>query len=174
MTPSKMRPALIGGLVFGVASGLPIIGCINLACCLLLVGGGVLAAYLYQKDCPQPVEYGDAAILGAITGVIGGVVDTLVSIPISLISIPGIGTGTERIPELLDQMNLPPEIRDIIEQIALQEAIAGGIILMLLLNLIFWIIFATIGAIIGVAIFQKTDAVPAVPPSPPPEPPMSG
>ena len=46
-----MMPALLGGLFIGVLSALPIVGICN-CCCLWIVGGGVLAAYLAAAESP--------------------------------------------------------------------------------------------------------------------------
>ena len=51
-TRNKLKPALIGGSAEGFASSIPLLGLANVACGLLVVGGGVLAAYLYMKDAP--------------------------------------------------------------------------------------------------------------------------
>ncbi len=47
---SKFQPALLGGLVLGVLSALPIVSIGNVCCCLWVISGGVLAAYLLQRN----------------------------------------------------------------------------------------------------------------------------
>ena len=44
MNNPKLKAALIGGGVFGVLAALPYIEMINVVCCALFIGGGVLAA----------------------------------------------------------------------------------------------------------------------------------
>ena len=46
-------PALLGGLFIGVLSALPVVQICN-CCCLWIIGGGLLAAYLQQQN--QPVS----------------------------------------------------------------------------------------------------------------------
>ena len=46
MPSSKLQPALYGGLLLGVLSALPIISLGNCACCLWVLAGGAMAAYL--------------------------------------------------------------------------------------------------------------------------------
>jgi len=46
MNSSKLQPALLGGTFLGILSALPIVSAANLCCCLWVVAGGVLAAYL--------------------------------------------------------------------------------------------------------------------------------
>ena len=43
MDNPKFKAALIGGGVFGVLAALPYIGMLNVVCCALYIGGGVLA-----------------------------------------------------------------------------------------------------------------------------------
>ena len=81
--PSKTVPILAGGLFLGALSAIPPISFLNCACCILVIGGGFLASYLYMKDYPsdQPrVTYGDGALLGLLAGLFGAVVDTVISI----------------------------------------------------------------------------------------------
>ena len=47
------QAALLGGLFIGVLSALPIINLAN-CCCLWIVGGGAIAAYLAQQQHPGP------------------------------------------------------------------------------------------------------------------------
>ena len=49
------QPALIGGLVMGVLSALPIISAGNVCCCLWVVSGGAIAAYLFQQERAAPI-----------------------------------------------------------------------------------------------------------------------
>src|SRR5712692_5683048 len=80
-----MKPALIGGVAAGVVSQIPILGnLLNCFCCALLIGGGVLASYLYIKDSSTPVSSGEGAMLGLMAGVFGAITSTLISVPISL------------------------------------------------------------------------------------------
>ncbi|MDX1390258.1 MAG: hypothetical protein R3344_13790, partial [Acidobacteriota bacterium] len=46
--PSLWMPALIGGGVFGFLGSLPIAAC---ACCAWMIGAGLLATFLYSKQC---------------------------------------------------------------------------------------------------------------------------
>ncbi len=43
-------PALLGGLFIGMLSALPIVSVGNCCCCLWMIGGGVLAAYLRAAE----------------------------------------------------------------------------------------------------------------------------
>ena len=49
--PSVWKPAAIGGLAFGVLGGMPVVQYLNCLCCVLVIGAGFLAAYLYSREC---------------------------------------------------------------------------------------------------------------------------
>ncbi len=81
----KLKPALIGGVVLGLLSVIPIVSLGNVCCCLWAILGGVLASYLYVKNSPTPASVGDGAILGAMAGLIGAVITLVIGIPLSLL-----------------------------------------------------------------------------------------
>jgi len=56
-----------------VLSALPIVGAANACCCLWVVSGGLLAAYLLQQDRQQPITAGDGAIVGLLAGISGAI-----------------------------------------------------------------------------------------------------
>ena len=64
-------PALIGGVVAGVLSGIPLLNCL---CCLWIIGGAMLSSYLLAKNSPVALSAGDGAIVGAFSGIIAAVV----------------------------------------------------------------------------------------------------
>ena len=50
-TTSFTQPALVGGLVMGVLSALPIVYLGNVCCCMWVIGG-VIGAAIFQKNVP--------------------------------------------------------------------------------------------------------------------------
>src|SRR6185295_15612408 len=70
----RHKPALLGGLLIGVLSSLPLVAIGNLCCCLWVIVGGLLTVYLEQQAQPEPIETGDAAVGGLLAGVIGAVI----------------------------------------------------------------------------------------------------
>jgi len=153
--PSKMKPALIGGASLAVASSVPILNLANLCCCALVIGGGVLAAYVYMKDAEPSAKapLGDGVLLGALTGVFGAVIATLISIPVTLL-FSSLGAG-DAISQALEQVDLPPAVLGIIETFAGGGFALGAIVIRFFFSLVLYVIFAGIGALIGVAIFNK-------------------
>ncbi len=148
--PSFLKPALIGGTAEGVASSIPILNIVNCACCLLVVGGGVLAAYLYMKDAPPSAQapLGDGLKLGLLAGLIEAVVWALIAIPMARL-LPWWPFG----PPPLENIDLPPEVASILTN-PVPLAIFFGLI-----SLIIDPIFCGLGGVIGVAIFNKKPAV---------------
>jgi len=151
------QPALIGGLVMGVLSALPLIAAGNLCCCLWVVGGGLLAAYVFQQNQTAPITPGDGALVGLLAGLIGAVVQALLSIPISLIIGPMEREMMQRLIEMVG--TLPPEMRDTLERYGRGEQSGVLLIVSRIVAFMFWLfigaIFSTLGGLLGAAIFRK-------------------
>ena len=149
-TTSKTQPALIGGLVMGVLSALPIISAGNLCCCLWIISGGVLAAYLLQQNSATPITQSDGAITGLLAGVIGAGVYLIVSIPVTLLVAP---LQHRMVQGFMDRANnMPPEFREYM------SSYVGGVIGLMLgfvFMLIMGAIFSTIGGLLGAVFFRK-------------------
>ena len=69
----------------GVLSALPIISVGNTCCCLWVVGGGFVAAYLQQQMQDVPISPADGALIGLLAGLAGAVVYLIISVPIDLV-----------------------------------------------------------------------------------------
>ena len=69
-------------------SALPFITSVNVCCCLWVVSGGLVAAYLLQEREPNPIQVGDGALVGLLAGLIGAFVNVVLSIPITLLLAP--------------------------------------------------------------------------------------
>ncbi len=134
----------------GVLTALPIISGGNLCCCLWVVSGGVVAAYMLQQAQPTPITTGDGALAGLAAGVVGAFVYHILSIPISFLIAPMERLMMQRLFERM--ANMPPEFREFATSYA-----AGG--LRLMLGFVFWlcmgVIFSTVGGLLGGAIFRK-------------------
>jgi len=143
------RPAVIGGLVIGVLSALPLFAAANLCCCLWVVTGGVVASYLLQQDRAEPIALSDGALVGLLAGLIGSGVYLVLSIPITMMVAP---LQREVAEQMINSGTLPPEFRDY-----LTDAIGGsaGIAIGFFFMLISGIIFATLGGLLGAAMFRK-------------------
>jgi hypothetical protein len=170
MKASFTRPALIGGLVGGVLSALPIIAGANLCCCLWLVSGGLVAAYVLQQNQVEPITQGDGALVGLLAGVAGAFVYLVVSIPVSLMMAPMERLMFERLAETMRDM--PPEFRRLAGTQALGTVrILVGFLFILVLGAV----FSTLGGLLGAVFFAKKPqsggtTAPPSPLAPPPTP----
>ena len=156
---SKFQPALFGGLFFGVLSALPIISIGN-CCCLWVIGGGIVAAYMLQQAQPAPLELADGAVVGLMSGAIGAVVYAVISLPLKLMLGPMQARWMQRIMEQSgDNPDLAPYLR-------MMEG-GGGVLLATILGFMFMLaiglIFGTLGGLLGAMFFKKPQ--PPVPPS---------
>lgn len=159
-TPPKLQPALLGGLFIGVLSALPLVNIAN-CCCLWVIGGGVLAAYLMQQNAPYAMTAADGALVGLFAGLLGGVIGTLVSIPIDLMMGPVQQRLVERL--ILSNPDVPEETRAMVESMAARGVSGIMIAFRLVFGVVVGAIFGMLGGLLGVAMFKKN-----LPPPPPP------
>jgi hypothetical protein len=141
----------------GVLSALPLVSAGNCCCCLWIVSGGALAAYLRQQNLPLMITAGEGAIVGLFAGLIGGIAATIISSPVEMAMGPFQQQIMERI--LSSNPDVPPEMRDMIQRSA---ATGANVAIKLVFNLVTGVVFGTLGGLLGAAIFKKT------PPPPPP------
>jgi hypothetical protein len=155
----------------GVLSALPLVNMGNACCCLWVIAGGMVAAYLLQQNQPTPITPGDGALVGLLAGLIGALVHLVVSVPLTLILGPMEMRLTQRILEMSG--NIPPDMREAIERMR-DVGRSGAWVLIAIVSTMFWMcigaVFSTIGGLIGAAIFKKSGPPPGtidVTPSPP-------
>ena len=161
-----MQPALLGGLFIGVLSALPIVQLCN-CCCVWIVGGGALAAYLQQQNQPMPLTVSAGARVGLLAGVIGAVVWLMVTAVLNVVLAP----IQERVLEEIarNARDIPPEVRSVLESAGTNRGV--GQIFSFLLMLIFGGLAAALGGAVGATYFRN-DVPPALggPVQPPPLP----
>ena len=153
--PSYAQPALIGGLVMGVLSALPLISAGNVCCCMWVIAGGLVAAYLLQQNQAAPISPGDGALVGLLAGLIGAVVQSIVSIPLKLVVGPMEQAMAQRVIDMIGN----PDMRDMLERASREGRGGGWFIVGQIIGFMFWAfigaVFSTIGGLIGAAIFKK-------------------
>ena len=163
MSAAKLQPALLGGVVIGVLSALPVINLANCCCAWILFGGG-LAAYLMQQNHPEPILISDGAIAGLLAGIIGAFVAALISIPISLAMGPLQAGMTQ---DMLNNPDLPPEFRRLFEQFGRGPVIGVGFFLFFFVSLVVCAIFGMLGGLFDALMFRKNPPPVMPPPIPP-------
>jgi hypothetical protein len=142
----------------GVLSALPLVAAGNLCCCLWLVSGGAVAAYLLQQNQTTPLTPADGALVGLMAGVIGAFVRFVVAIPIDLMLAP---MEHAMLQKILEMGTLPPEVRDVLERYGGRdrELSAAYFMVSRIVGLMFWLclgaVFSTIGGLVGALIFKK-------------------
>lgn len=147
----KMVPALIGGAMIGVlCSILGNIPIVNFCCCLVGIGGGVLAVMMYVKKAPNPMTIGEGAMLGAMAGAIGGVIYFI------LTSLIGLIFGAAAYEAQMRRYGSDFPIGGV--ALVIFAAFVGAVILTAL---------STAGGLIGVPIFEKRKGGGNAPPPPP-------
>lgn len=156
MTSSKLQPALLGGLFIGVLSALPVVNIAN-CCCLWVIGGGMLAAYLLQQNELAAIQVADGALVGLLAGLIGGVIWVLLSIPLEMMTSEVARDFFERYMEY--SRDLPIETRQLFDSFTVGPI---AMAFRFFFSIVVGVIFGMLGGILGAAVFKKS-----VPPSPP-------
>jgi ABC-type phosphate transport system permease subunit len=164
MSPSKLQPALLGGVTIGVLSALPVINLAN-CCCAWILFGGALAAYLMQQNHPEPIMIGDGAVVGLLAGIVGAFVWLIASIPIGIAMAPFQSRMAQE--TLRNTADIPPALRALLEEFSGAPAIGLGMIVMFFLMLVICTLFGMLGGLFGALMFRKAQA-PVVPPPIPP------
>ena len=164
MAPAKLQPALLGGVVIGVLSALPVINLAN-CCCAWILFGGALAAYLMQQNHPEPIMIGDGAIVGLMAGAVGALVWVVASVPIGLALAP---LQSEMAREAIrNASDMSPELRGLMERLAGAPTIGLGLVLAFFVMLVVSTLFGMLGGLFGALMFRKNPP-PVIPPPIPP------
>jgi hypothetical protein len=156
---SFVQPAIVGGVVIGVLSALPIIYIGNACCCMWVIGGGLTAAYVFQQNQAAPITPADGALAGLLAGMVGALVHLVLSIPIDIIMGPMERAMLQRIVDMTG--NMPPDMRDMIERVN-RESAESRIGLMVVRRVLVFMamlfvggIFSTIGGVLGAIMFRR-------------------
>jgi hypothetical protein len=156
---SKLKPALIGGVVLGILSVIPFVNIVNLCCCLWAILGGALASYLYIKSAPTPARPGDGAVVGLLAGVVGALIYVVIGIPISILMGSAMTGVMGRLMESVD----PSQAEAMRRQMEASQTVVGAIINGLVMAILL-VIFSMLGGLLGVPLFEKRKGMTAPPP----------
>lgn len=171
------RPAIIGGLIVGLGSVIPIISLLNCCFCAWALIGGAVASKILVDNTTRPIIASEGAKAGAMAGVIGGGIYLFGQL---LLSLSGAASAMmlrilERVAESTNNPDLQATMQQAIEQTANQTgaqrlisalpiAIIGAAVL---------VGFTVLGGVLGVKFFEKRSGQmppPGPPPSYPPPP----
>jgi len=148
--PGMLMPALIGGAVAGILSGVPFINCL---CCIWIIGGAILSAYLLSKDSSMALSAGDGAILGVFTGIIAAVVNFIVSIPFSAVSSKFTRSIMEKLADYAEE--IPSGWERLLEKGVVEKSIPIAM-LGFVISVVIFSALGALGGIIGISLFKKT------------------
>jgi hypothetical protein len=155
----KHQPALLGGLFIGVMSSLPVVSAAN-CCCLWVIAGGVLTAYLQQQARAERLETADAVLGGLIAGLIGAVIAWAALVAFTDFSDP---TWQEEFRSQLENSpGMTPEMRDQVLGLFTPRNMAVMIGVVMIPA---FAVAGMLGSLLGLAMFRKK--LPPVPPQPP-------
>jgi hypothetical protein len=168
--PSKLMPALYGGIIIGLLSGIPYVGLVNCLCCAGIMIGGFLAVFFYKKDLPPdapPLTNSDALALGALAGLFGALFFNVIDAGF-LYTIGNV--SAEMMRSVYDKMGvlekMPSEALEKLDNEIANPALS-------LTTVLTWFVigplFGLLGGLIGYAVFKPKLEVkpPEFPPLPP-------
>jgi len=164
-----IRSAALGGVFIGVLSALPLVSAGNCCCCMWMISGGALAAYLEVQQKDRTLTGGEGAAIGALSGVIGAFVWIPIAVAMAVLLGPLQRAVFEEIAR--NARDMPPEAREVFENMG-GGGSAVGYAFLFMFQLFAGAIFAAIGGVLSAAYFKK-EVPPAmggnwVPPLPPP------
>jgi hypothetical protein len=153
-SPSKLNPALIGGAVIGILTTIPGINCL---CCMWIIFGGGLAAYIYWRKLPVDIEFntGEGALIGLLAGIFGALFSTLIHY--LFLALIGFDSGHENFDSWISSNeDIPVEIEEFIRSFFEEQSSSTFFtIIYIFFSLIINSIFGTLGGIIGANLFSK-------------------
>ena len=158
-SPNMLRPTLIAGALFGALSAVPFLSLVNCACCALVWGCGLFAAWLYSDACRgQGVAFRPAT--GAVVGLIAGAFYALAQTVTDAVFKIAVGDPAARwligVVEALP--NVPDDRRDMmldaLRQAAEAKVTVPALLMGFFLAVLLAAVFSTLGGLIGGALFK--------------------
>ena len=150
---AMLMPAVWGGVFLGVLSALPFVSLGNLCCCLWVILGGVVAAYVLQSNTPEPITLGDGVLVGLLSGIFGAAVYPIVGLPVSLL----FGPMQQRLVQLLLESNrdVPDNVRQMLQDMGGSTMTIVGLLIGFVVMLVLGSVFASLGGLLGAVFFRK-------------------
>lgn len=156
--PGMLRAALVGGIVAGVLTAVPLVNCL---CCLWIIGGAMLAAHLLAKDSPRSITPGDGAVVGILAGIIAAVVDAVASLPFETMNREYVQRFMDQLSQFADEM--PAGWESWLDKRA-GDLSPAWFLLGLLASAVIYAVLGAVGGTIGASLFgRKQSPPPGVP-----------
>jgi hypothetical protein len=146
----RFQHSLLGGLFIGVLSALPVVGGLNLCCCLWVVVGGLLSTYVLQQNRPDPVDTGESALGGLLAGLVGALIQSALTLVLFSVGGPDIEGQLRAV--LDNNPQVTPEVRDMLIRLSSGR---NMVLLTSAVSLVLYPLFGMLGALLGVAVFKK-------------------
>jgi hypothetical protein len=150
------QAVLLGGLFIGVLSALPIVNIAN-CCCLWIVGGGTVAAYLAQEGGIRPLSLLAGARVGFRAGLFGAVVWLFASAAVDVMVAPLQQNAADLV--LRNATDIPPDVRTMLESLGNSASLPVRMVAGFVFQLFVATPFAALGGLIGAAMFGRREAL---------------
>jgi len=167
--PAKLVPALYGGIIMGLISGIPFLNFVNCCCCAGILFGGFMAVFFYKNDLTSdmpPLTSSDALAVGALAGVFGAIVACILegALMLTLGNVAG-NAIIDLILKFYDRAGirdqLPPGALDKLQDLRMM----GFSPFLILRAFMIHPLFGLLGGLIGYGVF-KPKMISVVPPPP--------
>ena len=170
--PDLLRPTLLAGVLFGVASGIPGLNVGNCCCCLWLWAAGWLAAMLYIREGRRtgyPCRVSDGAMAGLVAGLFGGFSAWTVEMVVNLLFGEQLREFAQSMVEsiLKSMEGFPPEMERAIMQAFEQQTSIFRMVFALISSLFFFSLLSTLAGVLTAALMDRGSRSPIAPPPPP-------
>lgn len=160
-SPNKLTPVIISTAVMIVFSSVPGLNLINTFCCMGIILGGFIGVNYYSRQLIANnllLSQKDSILIGLLSGIIAAIVNTGVSLAVSLFS--KINPMAE-VMEMMSTMGrqVPPEAMEIMDKLS-QEFTKYGYsptltIITFVINIILYPLFGMLGSFIAYQIYKK-------------------
>lgn len=147
---NMLKPAIIGGLIAGVLSALPLANCF---CCLWIILGAVLATYLYSQELKAIIHSLDALLIGVLVGLIAALVDFFLSIPFQSLNLAFARRFLETLAQLTEEM--PAGWENWLDKGRLTGFSLPWLIFTLMMRTIIFAGLGALGGVIGMLLFGR-------------------
>jgi hypothetical protein len=154
--PGKLIPALVGGAFIAFFSRTPLLNLGNCLCCLWVVLGGFLAAWMYRRSLSPAGDLtsADGALSGFLAGAFGALFGGFLQYFFAMI---GLDFSSHILDEMLNSVqDMPEELAESMEMIRSMGAFNPVLVLLgLVSSFIVNSIFATAGGLIAASVLKK-------------------